>query len=128
MSGNNGNSKGVKFDSGKPDYTHVPIEAMQAMGEALTYGAKKYSADNYREGLAVRRQIAAAMRHLWQFLDEGDIDQESGCLHLGSAMASIAMACYTVKNKPDFDDRYHKKQERELIEIRNAHLNGKINE
>lgn len=103
-------TEGLKFDTGKPDYTHIPIEAMQAMGAAFTYGAKKYGGDNYREGLLVRRQIAAALRHIYQFLDEGDVDAESGCLHLGSALASLAMACYTVKNIPELDDRYHVKK------------------
>ena len=111
---------GVKHDGLKPDMTHVPIEAMWAMGEAFTYGAQKYAADHYREGLALRRQIAAALRHIYQFLDEGDIDKESGCKHLGSAMASLAMACYTVENHPDLDDRYFKKQERELNQLSTA--------
>lgn len=99
-------SKGIKYDAGKPDMTHIPIEAMYAMAEAFTYGAKKYSADNYRQGMKVRRQIAAALRHIYQFLDEGDIDKESGCKHIGSALASLAMAAYTVERKPEFDDRY----------------------
>ena len=97
---------GKKYDAGKPDMTHVPKEAMYAMAEAFTYGAKKYGADNYRQGLHVRRQIGAALRHIYQFLDEGDIDQESGCKHIGSALASLAMAAYTVERKPEFDDRF----------------------
>lgn len=105
--------QGKKYDQAKPDMTHIPIEAMYAMGEAFTYGAKKYAADNYREGLLVRRQIAAALRHIYQFLDEGNIDQESGCKHIGSALASLAMAAYTVEKKPEFDDRYWIKKERE---------------
>jgi hypothetical protein len=88
---------GIKHDQQKIDYTHIPKEAMDAMGEAFTYGAKKYSADNYRQGMAVRRSIAAALR---------DIDKESGCKHIGSALASLAMAAYTVERKPEFDDRY----------------------
>lgn len=99
-------SSGKKYDAGKPDMTHIPKEAMYAMAEAFTYGAKKYGGDNYREGLLVRRQVAAALRHIYQFLDEGDIDQESGCKHIGSALASLAMAAYTVEKKPQFDDRY----------------------
>lgn len=99
-------SAGKKYDAGKPDMTHIPIEAMYAMAEAFTHGAKKYGGDNYREGLLVRRQIAAALRHIYQFLDEGDIDAESGCKHIGSALASLAMAAYTVEKKPEFDDRY----------------------
>lgn len=120
MSGNS--NKGIKFDGEKPDMTHIPMEAMWAMGEAFTYGARKYEADNFREGLAVRRQLAAALRHIFQLLNEGDIDKESGCQHIGSALASLAMAAYTIKHHPDLDDRYFKKKERELIEIRNKGL------
>ena len=101
---------GIKNDKGKPNYTHIPKHAMDAMGEAFNYGANKYSADNYREGMHVRRSIAAALRHIYQFLDEGDIDAESGCEHIGCALASLAMAAYTVKNRPEFDDRYRPKK------------------
>lgn len=109
-------SIGVKADQSKPDMTHIPIEAMWAMADAFTYGAKKYAADNYREGLYVRRQIAAALRHIYQLLDEGNIDEESGCKHIGSALASLAMAAYTIEKKPEFDDRYWVKKQREHIE------------
>lgn len=105
--------KAIKFDNEKPNMTHIPKDAMFAMGKAFTYGAKKYADDNYREGMEVRRSLAAALRHIYQALDDGDIDPESGCEHLGSAMASIAMALYTIHNKPEFDDRYFKKKEKE---------------
>lgn len=104
--------KAIKFDQDKPNMTHVPKDAMFAMAKAFTYGASKYSDDNFREGMAVRRSIAAALRHIYQALDDGDIDQESGCEHLGSAMASLAMALYTIHNKPEFDDRYFKKNKK----------------
>lgn len=118
----NMSTTGKKFDAGKPDMTHVPIEAMYAMAEAFTYGAKKYEADNYREGLFVRRQIAAALRHIYQFLDEGNIDAESGCKHIGSALASLAMAAYTVEKRPEFDDRYWVKKLRQDGEPRSAKI------
>ncbi|NJO65135.1 MAG: hypothetical protein HC836_45615 [Richelia sp. RM2_1_2] len=81
---------GIKNDQGKPDYTHIPKQAMDAMGEAFTYGAKKYSSDNYREGLSVRRQVAAALRHIYQFLDEGNIDGESGCKHIWLSVSQFS--------------------------------------
>lgn len=108
---------GTKFDDKKPNLTLAPIEAIYAMGDSLTYGAKKYGADNFREGLHVRRQLAASLRHIYQALEVEDVDAESGCLHLGNAMASIAMAIYTIKHNPDFDDRYFKQQERKLNEL-----------
>lgn len=110
---------GLKFDNDKPNMTYIPKEAMYEMARSFTYGAKKYGDDNYRQGLSVRRQVAAALRHIYQFLEEGDIDVESGeakLKHIGSALASLAMAAYTVENKPEFDDRVCKKQQEQMRE------------
>lgn len=123
---------GIKFDDKKPNLALIPIEAIWALGESLSYGAKKYGDDNYREGLRVRRQLSAALRHIYQALEQEDIDKESGCLHLGNALASISMAIYTIKHNPDFDDRYFIKKEREQIEAvltaRNQSLTGSQND
>ena len=119
-------SKGIKHDTNKPNLALIPIEAIWALGESLTYGAKKYGDDNFREGLAVRRQLSAAIRHVYQALEQEDVDADSNCLHLGNAMASIAMAIYTIKHNPEFDNRYFKVKERELNEI--ARLKGHENE
>lgn len=117
---------GTKHDGAKPNLALIPIEAVWALGESLTYGAKKYGDDNFREGLNVRRQLSASLRHIYQALEVEDIDAESGCLHLGNALASIAMAIYTIKHNPDFDDRYFKQVEREINEL--ARLKGRDND
>ena len=112
---------GKKFDNGKPNMTYIPIEAMYEMAKAFTYGAQKYGDDNFREGLSVRRQIAASLRHIYQFLDIEDIDEESQCKHIGCALASLAMAAYTIERKPEFDDRVWKKVKR----VRNKKVSKK---
>ena len=99
------NSSGRKDDTGKPDLTDIPKEAMWAMGAAFTYGQKKYQKNNFRKGMKVSRQLAAAIRHIYQHIDGETIDTESGAMHLGHALASIAMAVYTLKNHPELDDR-----------------------
>lgn len=100
--------KGKKFDANKPNLALIPKEAMWMMGQAFSYGAKKYGEENHKDGLAIKRQLAAALRHIYQFLDGEDIDPESGLNHLGHALASVAMAAYTLENNKDFDDRYKK--------------------
>lgn len=105
-------SEGKKYDQGKPDMTDIPKEAMWAMGEAFTYGQKKYGKNNYRNGMQVSRQLAAAVRHIYQHLSGETLDKESGLSHLGHALASIAMACYTLSNHPDMDDRFTKDVEK----------------
>ena len=108
-----GNTKGVKFDALKPSMISVPKDAMYDMGTAFRYGINKYGDDmNYRHGMSVTRQIDAAIRHLYQFLDGENLDMEngvptSGASHLGHAMASIAMAVYNFKTYPEMDDRFH---------------------
>lgn len=99
-------SEGIKHDSDKPDLTLIPTEAIYQMGQAFTYGSKKYKRHNYRLGMNSSRQLAAALRHIYQHLDGEDLDPESGHSHLGHALASIAMAVYTLANHPQLDDRH----------------------
>jgi hypothetical protein len=98
--------EGVKFDQNKPDLTDIPTEAMFEMGKAFTYGQKKYGKNNFRNGMLISRQLAAALRHIYQHLDGETVDPEAGSLHLGNAMASLAMAIYNLKNNPHLDDRF----------------------
>lgn len=97
---------GVKFDGDKPGMASIPKDAMWEMGKALSFGATRYGDHNYRQGMKVGRCLAAAVRHIYQHLDGEDIDSDSGNMHLGHAMASVAMAIYILKNKPEFDDRF----------------------
>lgn len=101
-------STALKNDQNKPDMTDIPKEAMWQMGAAFTYGQKKYGKNNYRKGMTVSRQLAASIRHIYQHLSGETLDPESNCTHLGHALASIAMACYTLENHPKMDDRYDK--------------------
>lgn len=100
--------EGKKDDSQKPDMTDIPLEAMWEMGQAFTYGQKKYGKNNYRNGMKVSRQLAAAIRHIYQHLGGETKDSESGAKHLGHAMASLAMAIYNLENNPEMDDRFEK--------------------
>jgi hypothetical protein len=66
---------GVKYDDNKPK---------------LTYGAKKYSPDNWMHlDNARQRYFDAANRHLWQWFGGEERDEESGFHHLAHAMSSL---------------------------------------
>lgn len=117
----------LKFDNTKPDLSDIPLEAMYTMGAAFTYGQKKYSKNNFRNGHKVSRCLAAAIRHIYQHLDGQTNDTESGELHLGHAMASLAMAIYSFKMYPENDDRFkpdlekwHKENITEMGRVTNA--------
>jgi hypothetical protein len=79
-------TKGMKFDSGKLDYTLVPWDGFEEIVKVLEFGAKKYARDNWRyvEG-AEQRYLAAAIRHLVAYQIEEPKDDETGLSHLAHA-------------------------------------------
>lgn len=99
-------SKGKKYDDLKPDLSLIPTDALWGMAEALTYGAKKYSKHNFREGINYSRLVAACMRHLTVWNEGKEFDDESKLNHIDHAMASLAMLKYMMVNKKEFDDRF----------------------
>lgn len=102
-------AKGLKYDAGKPPLAYIPKAALYAEGEAFAFGAKKYESWNYKNGLLISRTLSAALRHIAQFLDGQNNDNESGVNHLGCARANLGMALDTLANHPEMDDRWKKK-------------------
>lgn len=97
---------GKKSDGGKPDLGLIPLCALEECAKAFMLGEKKYSRYNFTEGIAVNRLLSAALRHINQSIWESDKDSESNEMHLGHAMASLSMAIYMIKHKPELDDRF----------------------
>lgn len=100
---------GTKHDSKKPAMSLCPPEGLRLMAQAMSYGAGKYGAHNYRLGMAVSRLYSAALRHIASDLEGERIDPESGLPHLAHALASLAMAAQNLKDHGQVvDDRYKK--------------------
>ncbi len=93
-----------KLDEGKPDFTQIPQEALLEVAKVFTIGGKKYEVFNYSNGTTTRRFIAAAHRHMNQFLRGEDLD-EIGTNHLGNAIASLMIALDAIKTNNAVDDR-----------------------
>ncbi len=77
---------GVKYDSGKPMPRLLPPSALLAIARVLTFGAKKYSPDNWKHVKGAKeRYLDAMMRHILAY-NSGEInDPESGENHLAHA-------------------------------------------
>ena len=83
-------TEGVKHDEGKPQFSLIKPDALMEMVAVLTYGAKKYSPDNWKMlENARQRYFDAANRHLWQWYGGEERDPESGLHHLAHAMSSL---------------------------------------
>jgi hypothetical protein len=76
----------------KPDTSLVPPILVLQTALAFEDGAAKYGAFNWRtKPVKTRVYIAAAQRHLSQYLDGEDIDPVSGVHHLAHASACLAI-------------------------------------
>tara|TARA_R110000744_G_scaffold102772_1_gene197422 strand:- start:184 stop:798 length:615 start_codon:yes stop_codon:yes gene_type:complete len=81
----------MKFDSDKLRYDLIPPEVLKALAEVLTYGAKKYKPNNWRECDDSERYVGALLRHLQAYRLGERVDAESGLDHLAMAMTNVAM-------------------------------------
>jgi len=79
----------IKFDAGKLRYGLVPPEATKALAEVLTYGAKKYKPNNWKNG-EPDRYVDALYRHLEAWRAGESHDDESGLPHLSHALTNVA--------------------------------------
>jgi hypothetical protein len=99
-------STGQKFDNEKPPMALLDPAFLEGVASVLGFGANKYAAHNWRNGIAYSRLISAAYRHLGAINKGEDIDPESGlshAYHLGCCVMFLASMLYT---RPDLDDRW----------------------
>lgn len=97
--------KAKKYDQGKPPLSMVSRESIEGEAEALAYGAKKYSRNNYKAGIAWSRLLDSALRHTYAFSSGEDIDPESKVNHIKCAKANLGMLLYLIENELGEDDR-----------------------
>lgn len=96
-----------KFDQEKVRLDLLPFEAIEEVGKVMTFGAKKYTAHNWRGGIAYSRYIGATFRHLFAFAKGEDLDPESGLSHLAHAACCILfLLTFFLEKRHDLDDRY----------------------
>ena len=97
---------GVKYDNEKIPLQLIPSAALFEIGKAYQFGAKKYSAENWRGGFDWKRIIGSALRHLFAWKDGEDKDPESGLSHLAHlGFCVLTLLEYEVR-KAGNDDRY----------------------
>ena len=84
----------------------VPTEAIRHTAKAMTNGADKFGAYNWRkENISMSVYYDACLRHLTAWWDGEEKDKDSGCSHLGHAMACIAIILDGKHHKVIRDDR-----------------------
>jgi hypothetical protein len=73
-------------------------ELLEGVGGVLGFGAKKYSTDNWKQGILSMKLIGSAMRH-WVAHSKGEIDdKESGFPHLMHLGCELMFIMYFIEN------------------------------
>ena len=81
---------GQKRDSAKPRMDLIPPLMEMEVARVLTFGAEKYSANNWRQVPDLQqRYIAAAKRHINAIQQGEEIDPESGLRHAAHAVCCL---------------------------------------
>lgn len=95
----------MKLDQGKARLDLIAPEAILAIGQVLEFGARKYKARNWEQGMEWGRFYGAALRHLnaWS-AGEGN-DPESGLPHLAHALCNIHFLLAYEQRHIGTDDR-----------------------
>jgi hypothetical protein len=81
---------GIKYDGEKPRMHLIPPKSELELAKVLTFGAMKYSEDNWRKvDNLQKRYMSATMRHLNAVRQGEEVDEESGHHHLAHALCCI---------------------------------------
>ena len=80
----------LKFDAEKLRYDLVPPSAVKAMADVLTFGARKYKPNNWKNCQDPERYLAALIRHIEAYRSGEELDTDSGLPHLAHAMTNLA--------------------------------------
>ncbi len=86
--------KAMRFNENKLQWSLVDWKAMEPMVRGLMFGAKKYTPDNWKEGLENKDVLDCLMRHLLALYNGELIDEESGVPHIGLLMCNAMFFSY----------------------------------
>lgn len=99
-------STGTKHDLSKPDMSLISPLALTYLAQVLTFGAQKYTPNNWRYGIDQTRLVAAALRHITAFNSGVDNDPETGLPHMAHAMCCCMFSIELSVSAQNKDSRY----------------------
>jgi hypothetical protein len=93
--------RSLRYNTGKPDYSLIPLASLKEAAKVLEYGATKYARDNWRKPTNWSVSYACLMRHMAAWQSGEDLDPESGFSHLGHAACNILQMLDMLENHPE---------------------------
>jgi hypothetical protein len=97
---------GLKHDQDKPDMALLSNIGLLKVAQVMSFGKRKYAANNWRGGFAWTRPLAASLRHIFAYLGGEDKDPESGISHLAHACCCLLFVLEFEETHKELDDRF----------------------
>jgi len=98
-------AQGQKFDSEKIRPGLIPPECLKAIAEIMTFGADKYSADNWKL-VDPDKYVDALWRHYIAWKTGEDKDAESGLAHVAHfATNAVFLLWFEIENNKKEDEK-----------------------
>lgn len=92
-------SKGLRYNEGKVEWSLVHFKSLEPMVRVLEFGAKKYAPENWKKGLDKKKILESMQRHLAALMDGEDVDSESGISHMGHIQCNAMFYNYFNKEE-----------------------------
>ncbi len=83
---------GLKHDQGKPPLDLIDAHFIEDVALVLAFGARKYTVDNWKKGMAVGKALGGVLRHTYAVLRGELKDPETGLSHLAHAACGLMFA------------------------------------
>lgn len=96
-----GGEKGQK----EARYDLLPGKSLELLARLYGRGAGKYEDRNWERGYDWSLSFAALQRHIWQFWNGEDLDEEMGMPHVACAIFHAFALLEFMDEHPEFDDR-----------------------
>ena len=81
-------------------YDLVPPEGVEAVARAMHTGAVTHGSNNWKKGLKNSILVNHAIRHIVEYLKEGNTTED----HVGHALANLMMLKWNEVHLPEFND------------------------
>ena len=99
-------NKMSRYNNNKPQLSMVPASLYRATARALEYGAAKYARDDWRQGGDWTMLLDCLLRHIVDFTEGKDLDEESGLSVVDHIAANVAFLAEFVEKGMGNDNRW----------------------
>jgi hypothetical protein len=94
-----------KFDDNKPKFHLIDPYWHEGVAEVLTFGAEKYSEDNWKNDVDLKRYISSLERHINEIKKGNFFDDETNLQHAAHIACNSMFLHYMIRNKDNVENK-----------------------